>query len=171
MGSVSVNVASGNCPVWMPWLLELAVATAVVAHQRGQVRGELGRGGGGAVDGEAPGDVGRAAERGLGADPGQLLLHAVPDERARVGLGRGVELADRVVDGPGPVETIFGRRGAVRRGRGRVAVLGRFRRGVDVDLGRRSVAEDEVPDRDAGDHDGHEGADADPEALRADRGS
>src|SRR5262245_15987310 len=63
---------------------ELAVAHRVVALEVGEVRGDLDRGDLRALEGERALDVRGAADGRVAADPGELLLDAIADERLAV---------------------------------------------------------------------------------------
>ena len=80
-GSVSSNSALGNWAVSMPAVAQGVVAPAVVGGERGELGLQLRGDDLVALELGGAADVGRAADRVLDPEAGELLAHAVADER------------------------------------------------------------------------------------------
>ena len=146
---------------------ELAVATASSLMQRGEVGGRTS-----ASVASVPSMVRLPVTSGvrpnavLAPTLGQLLLHPVADERARVGLGRGLNSPTELSTVHVPSSDERRLVGVAARSR---ALLGRFRRGVDVDRGGAVSRKTKYQIATAATIDHDERADAEPEELAAPR--
>ncbi len=140
-GSVSVNVRGGElCGIER--VLDLVVAAALVRLDPGELGFYVGRLEGRAGDDDRARHVPGASDRLGRTDAGKLFVDPEPDEGSRGTLE--VELTAGVVDRPGPLDALRGRRGGGPvgpLGGGGELVGGRFQ----AHLGRRVVAEEEVP--------------------------